>query len=223
MGIKAIFLDFYGTVVEDDTEYISKISSLISDRSEINTTAHEIGFNWSMQFFSMCLSSFGNSYQTQRSLEITSLKNIIQQFKSRGNAEELCSILFSYWQDPVIFMDSIKFFKNVAHPIILVSNIDRKDILHAININKINALEVITSEDSRYYKPRREIFDDALKKMRLHAEEVVHIGDSWGSDVIGAKNAGIKSIWINQKNKPAGRDAEPIAVCSCLTDTLLYI
>ena len=60
---------------------------------------------------------------------------------------------------------------------------------------------VVTSEDCRSYKPRKEIFEKALDLMGVDAEEVVHIGDSFSSDVLGAYNAGIDGIWINRKGR----------------------
>lgn len=50
-------------------------------------------------------------------------------------------------------------------------------------------------------KPDKKIFDLAKDKMGLVREQVYFVGDSFDNDVIGAKNAGWKSIWINRRNK----------------------
>lgn len=50
-------------------------------------------------------------------------------------------------------------------------------------------------------KPDKKIFDLAKDKMGLVSEQVYFVGDSFDNDVIGAKNAGLKSIWINRRNK----------------------
>jgi FMN phosphatase YigB (HAD superfamily) len=40
-----------------------------------------------------------------------------------------------------------------------------------------------------------------LNTTGLHADEVIHIGDSLSSDVKGASSVGIKAIWLNRFNK----------------------
>lgn len=45
------------------------------------------------------------------------------------------------------------------------------------------------------------MFEYALNITGLTPEEVVHIGDSLGSDIKGAYSVGIDTIWINRNNK----------------------
>jgi FMN phosphatase YigB (HAD superfamily) len=61
--------------------------------------------------------------------------------------------------------------------------------------------DVVTSESCRSYKPRVDIFLKALSMIGLSNNEVLHIGDSYQNDVLGAKAAGIPSLWINRKKK----------------------
>jgi len=48
-------------------------------------------------------------------------------------------------------------------------------------------------------KPARSIFNTALKLANCHAHEVIHIGDSLASDIAGAHNSGISSVWIQHQ------------------------
>lgn len=50
-------------------------------------------------------------------------------------------------------------------------------------------------------KPDKKIFMIAEKKMNLNSKDTYFIGDSFANDIVGAKNAGWKSIWINRRNK----------------------
>jgi len=65
---------------------------------------------------------------------------------------------------------------------------------------------VFTSEDAKSYKPRKELFEYALKYTGLSADEVVHIGDSLSSDIRGAASVGIKAIWVNRSNREVPED-----------------
>jgi len=48
-------------------------------------------------------------------------------------------------------------------------------------------------------KPARSIFDKALGLANCEAHEVIHVGDSLASDIAGALNSGITSVWIQHQ------------------------
>lgn len=58
---------------------------------------------------------------------------------------------------------------------------------------------VVLSEEVGCQKPNPHIFEMALKKNGVEAEDVLMIGDSWSSDIQGAKNAGIDQMWVTEK------------------------
>jgi len=197
---KAIFCDFYGTVVFDDDEPIRLIAEKIYQAS---TSANkiEIAAFWWKRFLALCNESFGSSFRTQRELELQSLAETLEKFHARINAEKLSEPQFAYWKNPPIFSDSKIFFSKCQLPIFIVSNIDTADIEAALDFHDLKPAGIITSEEAKAYKPRREVFDLALRKFGYKPEEVIHIGDSVASDVMGAKSAKIQPIWINRKNK----------------------
>ncbi|MDR1258385.1 MAG: YjjG family noncanonical pyrimidine nucleotidase [Tannerellaceae bacterium] len=68
---------------------------------------------------------------------------------------------------------------------------------------------VILSEDACAQKPRKEIFDFALKNTNSRRIESLMIGDSWEADIAGARLAGIDQIWFNPGNLPPAEDFTP--------------
>ncbi|MFT5721195.1 MAG: N-acylneuraminate-9-phosphatase [Motiliproteus sp.] len=48
-------------------------------------------------------------------------------------------------------------------------------------------------------KPARSIFDKALQLANCSAHEAIHVGDSLATDILGAHNSGITSIWIQHQ------------------------
>ena len=127
-----------------------------------------------------------------------------------GVALELSKLMFEHWVHPPIFEESKSFFEHSPIPIYIVSNIDTCDILEAIKYHDLNPTSVFTSEDAKAYKPRKELFQLALKKTRLNANEVIHIGDSNSSDVKGASALNIKTLLINRFNKEVPSGVESI-------------
>ncbi len=203
--IKAIFIDFYGTVVHEDGEVIKKVSQEIYDTGNAKDKA-EIGSYWWNAFQTGFQNAYGDTFETQRVLEYKSLEKTIQHFNSSADAEVLSNLMFAHWVKPPIFEESKRFFEISPVPVYIVSNIDRADVLQAIEFHGLRPTGVFTSEDAKSYKPRKELFEFALKSTGLSADEVVHIGDSLGSDVKGAFSVGIRPIWINRSNREAPAD-----------------
>ena len=66
---------------------------------------------------------------------------------------------------------------------------------------------VLSSAACGIRKPNPSIFEIGLEHWRLAPRETVMVGDTLGADILGARNAGIYSIWITRRaDRPANRD-----------------
>lgn len=198
--VKAIFTDFYGTVVHEDGEVIKKITQEIYATGKVKDIS-EIGSYWWNEFQTAFNSAFDENFETQRELEYRSLEKTIRHFNSSADAKALSERMFEHWTKPPAFEETKRFFALCPVPVYIVSNIDRDDVLQAIKYHDLTPTGVFTSEDARAYKPRKELFELALKKAGLPAENVLHIGDSISSDIKGAMSVGINAIWVNRSNR----------------------
>lgn len=70
-------------------------------------------------------------------------------------------------------------------------------------------LEVIVdSAVVHLYKPDPRIFTYALSQLRLAAEEVWYVGDSWDRDMVPAKQVGLRTVWLTKNGtEPPGDPA----------------
>ena len=68
---------------------------------------------------------------------------------------------------------------------------------------------VVFSQDVGFEKPDGRIFDVALKQANCSSNQLLHVGDSLQSDVAGAQNTGIRSVWLNRDNVPNDTEIEP--------------
>jgi len=219
--IKALFVDFYGTLVEEDDIIVSSIIENIVNNSDIkNINKKDIGQYWWKEFVSLCNIHNGNNFLLQKEIEYISLNNTAKYFQSNININNELEKMFNYWKNPKIFTDTLLFLKNIKLPIIIVSNIDNKEIYEAIENNNIKIENIVTSEDSLYYKPNENMFKIALDKNKLNANEIIHIGDSLSNDIIGANNVNIKSIWINRNNKQNNTNVNPNLLVNNLSEII---
>lgn len=70
---------------------------------------------------------------------------------------------------------------------------------------------IVTSADLRTEKPGRAIFERALFRAGVAAEETVHTGDHFERDVRGALNAGMRAVWLDRTGE-SGPDREGVPV-----------
>lgn len=69
---------------------------------------------------------------------------------------------------------------------------------------------IFISEEIGFHKPQKAYFDACFARIPdFTREEAVLIGDSLSSDIRGAKNAGIASIWLNRNGRTAPPEHRP--------------
>lgn len=80
----------------------------------------------------------------------------------------------------------------------VLSNAD-DDFLHpCLSKNGLVFPIIVSSQSSRSYKPHPSIFEDLVLQLGVPAGRVLYVGDSRLADVVGAKNAGLRTAWVNR-------------------------
>ena len=87
----------------------------------------------------------------------------------------------------------------------LLISISNKSYMNHYGLKEYGLTSYFTREIYSYEvnsaKPETEIFKYAQRKMRVMNDEIIHIGDSWTSDIEGAHRAGWKSVLIVREKK----------------------
>jgi HAD superfamily hydrolase (TIGR01549 family) len=65
---------------------------------------------------------------------------------------------------------------------------------------------LVASADVGVSKPDPAIFGIALARAGVTAAEAVMVGDSWTSDIVGARSAGVRAVWFNPERAPKPAD-----------------
>ena len=73
----------------------------------------------------------------------------------------------------------------------------------------------MTSSDYLVRKPNRILFDIALKKANLRAEEVWYCGDNPQADIEGAAQVGIYPVWYDNDTEKNYKDRSKIQIPKC--------
>jgi 2-haloacid dehalogenase/putative hydrolase of the HAD superfamily len=208
-AVRALLLDFYGTLVEEDTEVVADVARRIAETSPRSPTSAEVASHWGRRFAALCAGAHGSHFATQRALERASLVEVLERWQSPLDPDELSARLFDYWAAPRAIDGTAEFIAALRVPACVVSNIDSDDLAAALASHGWSFAQIVTSEASRAYKPRAEMFQAALEKLGCAPGEVLHVGDSLHSDVRGATALGIPVAWVNPRRRPLPSDVAP--------------
>jgi putative hydrolase of the HAD superfamily len=97
--------------------------------------------------------------------------------------------------------------------VIVTNNVTREQVLKLDRCGLrpyVDAL--ITSEDVGVTKPDARIFAAALAAAGVTPAEAVMLGDSWQTDVAGARASGLRAVWLNRGGNPAPEPPADAAV-----------
>ena len=77
---------------------------------------------------------------------------------------------------------------------------------------------VVFSQDVQVEKPNRKIFEITAQRAGCELAQMLHVGDSLESDVAGARNAGVSSVWLNRESVPNDTEIRPDYEVASLTE-----
>jgi len=198
---EAILIDFYGTVVEEIHIPVQGICARICSLKP-GLAEPEVMRYWVDIFNRMIEESHDKTYLLQKEIEKRSLQSTIQHFDIELDSADLSQKLIDYRSHPTLFPESLQVLRQVRLPLCLVTNIDNIEIKSALQYTGLHFDFVVTSEDCRAYKPRADIFNKALKTLGKSTGQVLHVGDSYQGDILGARALGIKVLWIDRRVRP---------------------
>lgn len=204
---KAVIFDYIGTLVN------CRNYTMEASREKLHTALVEEGFNVAKEKF---LASYIQAHEKYRKIRFEQLKEITNAV---WVAEALCNLGFKVTADDYRIKAALNvFFKNYVETlklrigakklvklatqqckVALVSNFTYAPVIYSslrhVGIGTFfNA--VVISEENGWRKPSSRIFHDALKRLQIKANEAVYIGDSPVEDIKGAKEAGLKTVFV---------------------------
>lgn len=78
------------------------------------------------------------------------------------------------------------------------------------------------SMDIGYDKPDVRFYEEALRRCALSPREVLMVGDSMTTDIVGAQKAGLDAVYFNRRNEPVNSDT-PLIVIYSLPELLNHV
>lgn len=214
--LKAVFVDYTGTIVKDEGPDIQEVISRTYRNSDIESPQAMVSYWWKL-LNEYEEKSCGSSYISEDDI-VDELLNICErELHLEENMEELHAAFQRFWMYAPAYEDTKEFFENCPLPVYIISNNAGKYIEESMKDKGLHPAGIISSDMARAYKPHRAVFEKALEVSGCRADEVIHIGDSVSSDVEGAVAAGIRPVLIDREGTKA---AEGVLAVKSLTEVL---
>lgn len=196
--LKALFVDYYGTVAYEMGPGAKEIVRRVYKTGNAGSP-EEITKYWWTTFRQLLVTANGEDFRTQHDVALDTLQSMTEHFSSEEEPEKLLMLMEQNWSEAPLYADAEAFMDSAPYPVYFVTNIDDKYIMANIERHHLQPAGIITSEQAKYSKPRKELFLYALEKLDLCCDEVVHIGDSMSGDVQCPNSVGIQAIWLNRE------------------------
>lgn len=218
--VKALFIDFYGTVVHEygraSYEVIDRIAKSVPEVDGKTILAY-----WWQVFNRLTAEAKGATFLRQYDIAHQTFQETLTAFGSSEDPIAMCDKMKEHWSAPPAYADALDFINNPPLPVYVLTNGDNDFVQQALERLNLKPAGVMTSEKARCYKPTADIFIQALDMAHLKTEQVLHIGDSLRSDVQGALGVGITPIWMNREAKPTDHAIRQVKGFSELSKMLL--
>jgi len=111
--------------------------------------------------------------------------------------EEAFDIFWQARQKVTLYPEVHKILMALSAKLPMVTLSNGNACIKAIGIDQYFQYSISTSDTGKP-KPDSSMFLLACEKLAIEPAQLVHIGDNINFDIKGAKNAGCRSIWLNQ-------------------------
>ena len=212
---KAFFFDFGDTLASTDPPYIYRIAMAVR-RAGFNITDREFEAEFAKADYRLFLKHMetgGISPREHREwffpilYESLSPSSDIDEFR-KNVRREMSEIEFTRAPLPGA-ASLLRYLKGKGYMLAVISNNDgyTEEKCEEVGIRQYLDF-VFDSTNLDMIKPDARIFRFAADKLGISPGEAVHVGDMYGSDIMGALNAGVDVIWLNRRGIKKFNDTE---------------
>jgi putative hydrolase of the HAD superfamily len=216
---RAVTFDFGQTLAELDHEYLAERARTLG--AEVDPTAARAATVTAWKAYGAA-KALGHARAWQAMmLEILRGGGVrpLSAATGDGFAEHIASELWdaqpskNLWRKPIAGMfELVDALVREGTPVGIISNSEGRLAELVLELGKTALFRVIVDSGRLGIdKPDRRIFEHAARELAVPLRDIVHVGDAWEADVLGACEAGAQAIWFS----PTDARALPPGVVAC--------
>jgi putative hydrolase of the HAD superfamily len=209
MVIEAVFFDAAGTLIKPSRR-VGESYAIIAEKHGIQVSSAALSERFRACFdlsppLAFPAASVDEIVRLERDWWKQLVERIFEPWSPVVRFEDYFAELFEYFSQA----DSWNLYPEVPETLTalkarglivdVISNFDSRlvKILHGLGAAHWFD-EIFISSHVGHAKPSRRIFEAALEKHGIKAENAIHVGDSEVNDIQGATNAGLKGIFVDR-------------------------
>ena len=104
-------------------------------------------------------------------------------------------------------VDSLRLLQR-RYRLAIISNVDDDLAAGSLAQLPVSFTDVVTAEQTRCYKPRRPIFEQALRRLDARPGAVAHIAEG-ADEIVPARELGCATVWVRRNGRSARFLTEP--------------
>ncbi|MGD1712771.1 haloacid dehalogenase type II [Dapis sp. BLCC M172] len=192
--------DCYGTLIDWESGIIPVLNNLVANH-QLDITEAEL-----LEMFAKFESEAeAGEYKKYREVLKQVIHKISQELNFQPTESELNSLSESI-KNWLPFPDTIAALQKLKekYQLAIISNIDDELFADSAKHLQVEFDFVITAAQVKSYKPSKNNFEVAIKKMAISPEKLLHIAQSIYHDIVPAKAMGLSTIWVNRRQGKEG-------------------
>ena len=209
-------MDYTGTILQEGGPDMQQLVKRVSQNSSLKDPQKVVQLWWKL-LKEYEEKSIGDSYMDEDRIVDCILRDLQEQIDLKDNLEELHQLVRNFCVYAPGFPDALDFLKKCPLPVYVISNNGTTYVEQGLKDKGISCAGIISGDMLQAYKPSRKLFDRALEVSGCEKDQVIHVGDSYVSDVQGARGAGIKPVLVDRSGNKKYPDVE---IVSSLTEIL---
>lgn len=200
---RLITFDFGDTLVSSEPTYLERIAIGLTDLGEARTI-EEVKTAYFKADLAAARELIPNSPFTPEDFRDLFSSNFFHALGLLDRASELgpplTEFLVEFRPKRVMVPGAKELLEGLndrGYPLGLISNNDgrTREKCRSVGIEEY-FLFILDSTQEGVMKPDPRIFLKALATANVRSDQVIHVGDLWGCDVLGARNAGMPAVWL---------------------------
>ncbi|MEX1377979.1 MAG: HAD-IA family hydrolase [Eubacteriales bacterium] len=221
---KAVLFDLDGTIFDNFGALDKALESLYEAADEFKSKPYEQFYTLYKSVEAKYFELYSQKKMTWKEQRAYRMKSLYSHFGVDLNEEEayekflvLLQLFESSWAMYKETKGVLTAIKNAGCKIGIVTNGEINQQMQKLQIDETADLFdcIIASSEYPFAKPDKQIFYEALEKLKVEKEQALFVGDSMRSDICGAKNAGIDSVYIMREHNAGD-------YISCEPDYMIY-
>lgn len=200
-GFRGVTLDGYGSLLRGGPAHVpTSLQSLVEGRGG-QAKSRSLDALWRTSFRKHIRAE---PFLSFREVHRLSFEEIFKELGLANGADALTDAVFDEYRHAKAYPEVSSVLRELEPevPLAVVSNMDTRVLLEALHRNDLAFVFVITSDEEQRYKPDPSLFRRAVRYLGLPPEHVLHVGDSYAEDVVGASLLGMPSVLIERPGAP---------------------